>query len=87
MITKGRNATIRELVDRIVDTHGKRGEAVFRLNQLHDTLEDELEATTDEQEKTRLEHDLEFLEGYQETPAALLADLKARPLHRARSRR
>lgn len=84
-MTKGRDVTIKELVNKIVDTHGKRGEAVFRLNQLHDKLEDEMEAATDPQEKKRISDDLEFLEGYQETPAALLADLQARPVHRKRS--
>lgn len=75
MATKGRDVTIRELVDRIVD--GKRG-AIKSLDELHDTLESELEAATDARERQRIKDDLQYLEGYQETPAAVLADLHAR---------
>ena len=83
---KGRNPTIRELCDRIVDTEGKRGQAVAKLNELHDKLTGELEAATDPQQHTRIYHDLQYLEGYQKAPAALIADLKARPLHRRRTK-
>jgi len=74
--------TIRILVDRIVDTEGKKGQAVAKLNQLHNTLKDELDAATDPEQRRRIYHDLQYLEGYQSKPAALIADMLARPLHR-----
>lgn len=84
-MNKGRNVTIRELVDRIVDREGPRGLAVAKLAELHTKLTQELEGATEATAQARLKADLAYLEGYQEAPAAQLADLKARPLHRRRA--
>jgi hypothetical protein len=77
-MAKADNLTIGELVNRIVDKEGARGKATETLAQLHERLESELEATNDPDKRKRLENDLEYLTGYEETPAALLADLHAR---------
>jgi len=76
-VAKGRDATIRELVHRIVDAWERSGKSTENLAKLHDKLVSEMEAATDPVERTRIYHDLQFLEGYQETPATLLTDLKA----------
>ena len=79
---KDRAVTISILVERIVNTEGKKGQAVAKLGELHAKLKGELDEAIDQAEQKRLEHDLQYLEGYQQTPAALIADMQARPLHR-----
>lgn len=76
-MVKGRNATIKALVEKIVDVDGPKGKAVVKLEQLHERLMRELGEADNPQEQTRLSHDLEFLEGFQSTPAAQIADLIA----------
>ena len=76
-MAKGRNATIKELVNRIVDAGERSGKSTEGLAKLHDKLSKELESATDEVTRKRLVGDIQFLEGYQETPASLLTDLSA----------
>ena len=76
-MAKGRDATIKELVHRIVDAGERSGKSTENLAKLHDKLVSEMEAADDPVERTRIYHDLQFLEGYQETPASLLTDLSA----------
>lgn len=78
------DVTVRELVQRIVRTEGPKGQAVAGLNKLHKKLTRAMEIATDPDERRRINYDIQYLEGWQETPAALLADMQHRP-HRRRS--
>ena len=83
-MAKGRDVTIKELVHRIVDAGERSGKSTENLAKLHDKLVSEMEAATDPVERTRIYHDLCFLEGYQETPATLMVDLNAIKRHAMR---
>ncbi len=67
--------SIRELVDSIVDVG--RGNARARLMGLKQELEQAVARATDEQARARNQQDLAFVEGYLETPASQIADIKA----------
>ena len=69
------NPTIYQLVDTLVSAHGARGHAVDKLEELKLTLQTSYERCQEPGERLRLRCDLEYVSGYLETPAALLADL------------
>lgn len=76
--------TISRLVNELVERHGPQGVATEKVQELQAQLETRLEAASDECEKQRVLFDLEYVKGYLETPATLLADLKK---HKPRRKR
>lgn len=72
------NQTIFQLVDTLVSVHGARGHAMDKLEELELSLQREYEGCSDPTEQKRIGLDLAYVQGYMETPAALLADLNGR---------
>lgn len=75
---------IAKLVDTLVEKHGPRGRATLEIERLQSELEAQIAQTSNEEEKRRLSADVEFVKGYLETPATLMADLIGK---KARARR
>lgn len=67
---------IAEACDQIVDRYGPRGKAQEKLAQLHADLTAELEQAKEHERQYALKCEVAYLEGYMETPAAKIADIK-----------
>lgn len=69
-------SSIRTACDQIVDCYGPKGKAVEKLQTLYANLQAELEREQDWQRQITLKGEIAFMEGYMETPAARIADIK-----------
>lgn len=69
-------SSIRTACDQIVDCYGPKGKAVEKLQKLYGNLQTELEREEDFQRQMTLKGEIAFMEGYMQTPAARIADIK-----------